>query len=81
MPGWLAGVSTAYIGDDALRKKLANFQRDVYKVTWAVFEPMRASVMLSGDLEAIAGHMVDISSRMEEIDQALAMLGVQVPKF
>jgi hypothetical protein len=75
VPGWLAGVSTLHIGDEALRQKLVTFQRDLYKVAWAVFGPMRASVMPSGDVQAMAQRMVEISSRMEAIDQAVTMLG------
>ena len=75
VPGWLAGASTAHIGDDALRQKLVTFQRDLYKVAWAVFGPMRASVMPSADVQAMAQRMVEISSRMEAIDQAVTMLG------
>ena len=75
VPGWLAGVSTAHIGDEALRPKLIAFQRDLYKVAWAVFGPMRASVMPSADVQAMAQRMVEISSRMEAIDQAVTMLG------
>lgn len=78
VPGWLAGVTTSKIEDDALRKKLVAYQRDLYKVAWAVFGPMRAEVVPASDVQAIAQRMAEISNRMEAIDQAIASLNAML---
>lgn len=78
VPGWLAGVTTAKIEDEALRKKLVAYHRDLYKVAWAVFGPLRAEVVPAGDVQAIARRMAEISNRMEAIDQAIASLNAML---
>jgi len=78
VPGWLAGVTTSKIEDEALRKKLIAYQRDLYKVAWAVFGPMRAEVVPASDVQAIARRMAEISNRMEAIDQAIASLNAML---
>jgi prefoldin subunit 5 len=78
VPGWLAGVTTSKIEDEALRKKLVAYHRDLYKVAWAVFGPLRAEVVPAGDVQAIARRMAEISNRMEAIDQAIASLNAML---
>ncbi len=78
VPGWLAGVTTSKIEDEALRKKLIAYQRDLYKVAWAVFGPMRAEVVPASDVQAIAQRMAEISNRMEATDQAIASLNAML---
>jgi len=72
VPGWLAGISTAHISDAALRAKVINYQRDLFKVAWAVFGPMRAQVVPAGDIQAMAVRILAITERMDLIDQSVA---------
>ncbi len=78
VPGWLAGVTTSKIEDEALRKKLITYQRDLYKVAWAVFGPLRAEVVPASYVQAIARRMAEISNCMEAIDQAIASLNAML---
>ncbi len=78
VPGWLAGATTSKIEDEALRKKLIAYQRDLYKVAWAVFGPLRAEVVPASDVQAIARRMAEISNRMKAIDQAIASLNAML---
>ncbi len=74
VPGWLGGVTTSKIEDETLRKKLVAFQRDLYKVAWAVFGPEKAAVMPAAQVETLAHEMAGIINRMEAIDEAVSAL-------
>ncbi len=74
VPGWLAGITTSKVDDEALRKKLVAYQRDLYKVAWAVFGPMRAAVVPAYDVQAMAQRMLEITHRIEAIDDTIQSL-------
>lgn len=71
VPGWLAGITTTKVEDEALRKKLVTYQRDLYRVAWAVFGPLQAEVVPTSEFQAMAGRMNELTDRMETIDQVL----------
>ncbi|MCC6192615.1 MAG: ORF6C domain-containing protein [Anaerolineales bacterium] len=74
IPGWLGGVMTSRIRNEAVRAKLIAYQRDLYKVAWAVFGPMQASIMPAPHVEAMAQRMIEITHRIEAIDETLLTL-------
>ncbi len=74
VPGWLATISTRSIANQELRAKIVAFQRELYRVAWAVFGPERAAVMPAGRVESLAREMAVILDRMEAIDQAVSAL-------
>ena len=74
LPGWLGGVMTSRVKNEVVRAKLIAYQRDLYKVAWAVFGPMQASVRPARPVEAMAQRLIEITNRVEAIDETLLTL-------